>query len=229
MGQSKGFLVYGIDDKTHEIIGTHFKPKQEKIGNQEIENWIATQLSPRVDFVIYEDIEIKGKRVVLFIIDSSGNTPVKFRGTAYIRVGSYKKPLSEHPEMERKIWQNTHNNSFELKYAKKDLSGDEVLQLLDYPSVFKLLNIPLPETKTGILEKLAEENLIHKRASCYDITNLGAILFATDLNKFSLLSRKAVRVIFYKGNDRIDAIKEQTGKFGYAIGFEGLVNYISER
>lgn len=121
------------------------------------------------------------------------------------------------------------NIFFELKYAKKDLSGDEVLQLLDYPSVFKLLNIPLPETKTGILEKLAEENLIHKRASCYDITNLGAILFATDLNKFSLLSRKAVRVIFYKGNDRIDAIKEQTGKFGYAIGFEGLVNYISER
>lgn len=229
MGQSKGYLVYGIDDNTHEIIGTHFKPKQEKIGNQEIENWIATQLSPRIDFVIYEDIEIKGKRVVLFIIDSAGNTPVKFRGTAYIRVGSYKKPLSEHPEMERKIWQNTHNNSFELKYAKKDLSGDEVLQLLDYPSVFKLLNIPLPETKTGIIEKLAEENLIHKRASCYDITNLGAILFATDLNKFSLLSRKAVRVIFYKGNDRIDAIKEQTGKFGYAIGFEGLVNYISER
>ena len=131
--------------------------------------------------------------------------------------------------MERKIWQNTHNNSFELKYAKKDLSGDEVLHLLDYPTVFKLLNIPLPETKTGIIEKLAEENLIHKRASCYDITNLGAILFASDLNKFSLLSRKAVRVIFYKGNDRIDAIKEQTGKFGYAIGFEGLVNYISER
>lgn len=33
MGQSKGYLVYGIDDNTHEIIGTHFKPKQEKIGN----------------------------------------------------------------------------------------------------------------------------------------------------------------------------------------------------
>lgn len=59
MGQSKGFLVYGIDDKTHDIIGTHFKPKQEKVGNQEIENWIATQLSPRIDFEIYENIEIK--------------------------------------------------------------------------------------------------------------------------------------------------------------------------
>ena len=45
MGQSKGYLVYGIDDNTHEIIGTHFKPKQEKIGNQEIENWIATLLN----------------------------------------------------------------------------------------------------------------------------------------------------------------------------------------
>lgn len=229
MGQSKGFLVYGIDDKTHDIIGTHFKPKQEKVGNQEIENWIATQLSPRIDFEIYENIEIKDKRVVLFVIDSAGNTPVKFRGTAYIRVGSYKKPLSDHPEMERKIWQNTHNSCFELKLAKTDLQADDVLQLLDYPTVFKLLNIPLPETKIGILEKLAEEKIVHKRPSCYDITNLGAILFATDLSKFSLLARKAVRVIFYKGNNRIDAIREQTGKYGYAIGFEGLVNYINER
>ena len=86
------------------------------------------------------------------------------------------------------------------------------------------MNIPLPETKIGILEKLAEEKIVHKRPSCYDITNLGAILFATDLSRFSLLARKAVRVIFYKGNNRIDAIREQTGKYGYAIGFEGLVN-----
>ena len=229
MGQSKGYLVFGITDDTHEIKGTDYDPHVEKIGNQELENWLATQLSPRIDFVIHNDIRINGRRVVLFVIDSAGNTPVKFKGVAYCRVGSYKKPLSEHPEIERKIWQNTHNNTFEAKMAKSGLTADEVLQMIDYAAVFRLLKIPFPETKSAILDKLADEKLIHKRASCYDITNMGAILFATDLQKFDILSRKAVRVIFYKGNNKLHAIREQIGSKGYAIGFEGLVNYINER
>jgi len=36
--------------------------------------------------------------------DAASNTPVKFRGEEFIRVGSYKKKLSAHPEKERKIW-----------------------------------------------------------------------------------------------------------------------------
>ena len=226
MGQSKGYLVFGMNDKIHALVGTTFNPKLQKVGNQEIENWIATQLSPRIDFTINE-ITINEKRIVLFIIDSAGNTPVKFKGTAYIRVGSYKKNLADHPERERKIWQNTHNSSFETKIALSGSSADEVLTFIDYPSVFRLLKMPLPENKAGILEKLTEEKVIHKRGASYDITNLGAILFASDLKHFNGLSRKAVRVIFYKGNNRIHAIKEQLGAKGYAVGFESLIDYIN--
>lgn len=226
MGQSKGYLAFGIEDTTHNIVGTNYDPGSEKIGNQEIENWIATQLKPRIDFVIHELI-IHDKRIILFIIDAAGNTPVKFKGIAYIRVGSYKKLLSEHPERERKIWQNTHNSSFETKVAKSSLNADEVLSLIDYPVAFKLLRIPLPENKMALLEKLIEEKIIIKRTSCYDITNLGAILFASNLKDFDSLSRKAVRVIFYKDNNRINAIKEQVGVKGYAVGFVGLVDYIN--
>lgn len=226
MGQSRGYLAYGIDDSTHAIVGTEFHPENEKIGNEELENWLAIHLTPRIDFSINEII-IEGKHIVLFIIDSAGNTPVKFDGTAYIRVGSYKKKLSDHPERERKIWQNTKSGYFENKTALGGVSADEVLSLIDYPSFFRLMEIPLPENKSAILEKLAEERIIIKRQSCYDITNLGGILFATNLNNFDNLSRKAVRVVFYKGASRIDAIREQVGAKGYAVGFEGLVEYIS--
>ena len=222
MGQSRGYLAYGIDDSTHAIVGTEFHPENDKIGNEELENWLAIHLTPRIDFSINEII-IEGKHIVLFIIDSAGNTPVKFDGTAYIRVGSYKKKLSDHPERERKIWQNTKSGYFENKTALGGVSADEVLSLIDYPSFFRLMEIPLPENKSAILEKLAEEKIIIKRQSCYDITNLGGILFATNLNNFDNLSRKAVRVVFYKGASRIDAIREQVG----AKGFEGLVEYIS--
>lgn len=54
MGQSRAYLVFGLDDKTHNIVGTDFDYRKEKIGNQEIENWIATQLSPRIDFNVHE-------------------------------------------------------------------------------------------------------------------------------------------------------------------------------
>ena len=226
MGQSRGYLAYGIEDETHTIVGTDFQPKNEKIGNEELENWLAVHLAPRIDFSINE-ITIEGKRIVLFVIDSAGNTPVKFNGTAYIRVGSYKKKLSDHPERERKIWQNTKSGYFETKTALGGVSADEVLSLIDYPSFFRMMEIPLPENKSAILEKLAEEKIIIKRQTCYDITNLGGILFAANLNNFDNLSRKAVRVIFYKGSNRIDAIREQVGAKGYAVGFEGLVEYIS--
>jgi predicted HTH transcriptional regulator len=225
MGQSKGYLVFGMNDKNHIIVGTTYKPKTEKVNNQEIENWIATQLSPRIDFVIHETM-INEKRIVLFIVDSAGNTPVKFQGTAYIRVGSYKKKLADHPERERKIWQNTHNSTFENRIALTGISADEVLIVIDYPSVFRLLKIPLPENKAGILEKLIEEKIINKRAASYDVTNLGAILFASDLKHFSTLSRKAVRIIFYSDNTRINTIKEKITVKGYAIEFKDLVDYI---
>ena len=226
MGQSRGFMAWGIDDDTHHIVGTSFNPKEKKIGNQEIENWIATQLNPRIDFS-FSEIKYPEGRVVVMMIDSAGNTPVKFRNTAWIRVGTYKKLLSDHPERERKIWNNNTFNCFEKKIAKSGISVDEVLELLDYPKIFSLLRLPFPDSKSAIIDKLEDEKLIVRRQSCYDITNLGAILFAADLADFEFLSRKAVRVIFYKGNDRINAIKEVVGRKGFAVGFEGLVDYIS--
>ena len=99
----KGYLIFGIEDGTHNVRGTHFKPKQKKVGNEELESWLAMLLNPRIDFVIYE-FQYSGKPIILFEIDAANNTPIKFQGAAYIRVGSYKKKLSDHSEKERKIW-----------------------------------------------------------------------------------------------------------------------------
>ena len=61
----------------------------------------------------------------------------------------------------------------------------------------------------------------------YAITNLGAILFAKDLSKFNNLKRKAIRVIQYKDNTKFQTTKEIVGNKGYAVGFEGLIEYIN--
>lgn len=99
----KGYLIFGIKNKTHNVVGTNFKPRQTKIGNEELENWVIRLLNPRIDFVIRE-FEFNNIPTVLLEIDAADNVPVKFKGTAYIRVGSYKKKLSDYPAKERKIW-----------------------------------------------------------------------------------------------------------------------------
>lgn len=220
------YLVFGIQDGTHQIVGTNFNPYEEKIKSQELENWIATQLNPRIDFYIYEGI-VKGKKIVIFLIEATISTPVKFKGIEYIRVGSYKKPLFEHPEKARKIWTKTVEIPFENQKAKIDLSDDTVLSLIDYSAYFDMIGINLPQNKEKILDKLVEEKLIIKRYDSYDITNLGAILFAKDINNFESLSRKAIRVIQYQGNNRLNTLKEQIGRKGYGNGFEGLITFIN--
>jgi len=103
-----------------------------------------------------------------------------------------------------------------------------VLRLLDYPAYFDLLERPLPANRDGILEALADDRLIHRsEAGGWDVTHLGAILFAKRLDAFHALRRKAVRVIQYRGTGRTETLKEQEGGKGYACGFEGLIGYIN--
>ena len=96
-GKAYGYLLWGIDDMTHEIIGTKFKPHLAKKGNEELENWLLRLLSPKINFIFYI-LEDDGKYVVICEIQRAIHTPVQFEGNEYIRVGSYKKKLKTFPE-----------------------------------------------------------------------------------------------------------------------------------
>lgn len=222
-----GYLVYGIEDTTHRLIGTSFTPLTEKKGNQELENWVATQLNPRIDFNIYE-FTYQQMHFAVFKVQATRNTPVSFRGEPFIRIGSYKKKLDDHPERERSIWNNERHYAFEKETVLNGLQEEDILQLLNYPSFFDLLKLPLPDSREGVIKKLVQEKLIAGDGNDWSITNLGAMLFAKDLTAFDVLAGKTIRVIIYDGNNRIKAKKEQVGKKGYAAGFEGLIKYLED-
>ncbi|MBN4935480.1 putative DNA binding domain-containing protein [Staphylococcus sp. EG-SA-6] len=227
-GEDFGYLIYGIEDNTFNIVGTNFNPHTEKKGGQLLESWLANHLVPRIDFKIHE-ISKNACKIIVFEIQAAFYQPVKFKGTAYIRVGSSTENLDKFPEKARKIWLSTDKQKFEDVISMHNIDGDKVLELIDYPSFFSMQNLNLPTDKKGILEKLEEMKIIIKMNNKYHITNMGAILFAKDLTKFEYLSRKSIRVIIYKGNNRIETLKEQNGRKGYAIGFEGLINYINDQ
>src|SRR4051794_4111845 len=63
--KDRAFLVWGVRDKTHEVVGTAFQPRTKKVGGQELENFLCTQLKPQIHFWIRE-ITLDGKRCVVF-------------------------------------------------------------------------------------------------------------------------------------------------------------------
>ena len=98
--------------------------------------------------------------------------------------------------------------------AAEHLTGQDVLQVLDYPAYFHLLGVPPADGHDAVLEALAHDRLIKRNeAGGYDITNLGAILFARRLAEFPRLKRKAVRLIRYRGSGRMEAEREQVGTY----------------
>jgi len=228
-GKTSAYLVWGIEDEFHEIIGTSFDPDSQKIGNEELENWLLRALNPKIDFS-FNTLSIEGKPVVLLEVPRANQSPVQFKGTEYIRVGSYTKKLKDHPERERNLWRVFEQTPFEELIAKENLSAEEVVRLLDYPGYFDLMGLDLPTNRNHIIERLQKENLIAPNAAgSWDILNLGALLFAKELSTFPALSRKALRVIHYKGDNRIETLHEQVGNRGYATGFEGLIGFINAR
>lgn len=220
------YLVWGVADESHDIVGTTFRPSQTKKGNEEIENWLTHLLSPRIHFRFIE-FDVDGKHVSMIEIPRASHRPVQFRGVEYIRVGSYKKKLKDHPERERELWRVFDVTPFEQQVALGDVDASDVLAHLDYPAYFRLLDVPLPETRDGILARLVDDNMIEQaQGGRWNILNLGAILFASDLSKFRHLARKAVRVIEYDGEGRVKTKREYQGQKGYAAGFEGLIGFL---
>jgi predicted HTH transcriptional regulator len=111
-----------------------------------------------------------------------------------------------------------------------DVLSDDVLSLIDYPNYFQLMKQPLPDNRQAILERLTSEKIIvPKGPDKHAITNVGAVLFARNLKDFDRLARKALRVIVYRGENRVETIKEQMAGKGYAIGFEGAVAYVNDQ
>lgn len=224
--KSCAYMLWGINDETHEIVGTDKDLRTLKKGNQELENWLRSLLSNNADFE-FSSVEVNNKTVGVLIIYSATNQTVMFEKADYIRVGSYTKKLNEYPEIQAKLWDKLRTSKFEERSAKIDLSLTEALSLLDYNAYFDNADIPLPQDANGIAHYLLEEAILQKQDNgLYTITNLGAILFAKNLSAFPKLSRKAIRVVQYSDNSRLNMLKEDIGGKGYVVGFEGLMKYV---
>lgn len=224
--QDKAYLVWGVEDDSHAIVGTTFNPATAKKGNENLEAWLVRCLAPRLD-ISFHALAIDGRDVVVLEIPAAKLQPTRFDGREWVRVGSATHPLGDHGAKEAELWRQFDRRPFETMVALADCSVERVVSLLDYTAYFEGLGIPVPAERAGILAKLEEDRLIvPNEAGHHDITNLGAMLYARRLSDFPALARKAVRVVVYHDRTRIRTVREQEGGRGYAAGFAGLMEWI---
>lgn len=225
----RGYIVWGVRDSDHAVVGTTFRPNGEKVGGHELENWLAVGLKPSVNFRIHEG-EVSGHRIAMLEIPAAAHTPVRWKDFEYIRVGSYKKKLRDHTEKERQLWTILNAGSFETEIALPGASTADVVALLDHISLFRRLGQPAPSSLEAVVERFADEDLLVPRAGGrFDIRNVGALLFARELSQFNRLARKAVRVVTYGGPGRTSALRERVEPGGYATAFQTLFEYIDSQ
>lgn len=229
-GRDCAYLVWGIDDETHAILGTDFNPDTKKIGGQVLALWLANSLQPSIAFSFRIVLHPAG-RLVLLEIPAATGAPVAFNSVPYIRIGSATPKLTEYPQRYQQLIERLQPYRWEQGIARQYATGNEVLDLLDYSQYFRLTKQPLPDNRSGIFDKLEGDRLIVRDVGeRWNITNLGAILFATRLGDFDApLARKAVRFVAYGGRNRAATVTHRhDGQKGYAIGFEGLVSYLND-
>lgn len=225
-GEARGYLVWGVQDGSHDLVGTTFDLSTATKGNQSLHLWLIAALNPDPGIEFQTGL-IKGKRIAVLTIPAATHHPVQFKGTAYIRIGSHKKKLNDHQAQAKQLYRNLEETPFEFRVAASGLTGEGVLEALNVRSYFELQNVPIPTSTSQILTSLESDKVVVRQPNGrYAITNLGGLMFASKIKDFPNLERKAARVVKYKGNSKAVAEREQVGAMGYALAFEGLIDYI---
>lgn len=228
-GKDRAFLVFGVDDKTKNKVGSSVHLQSLKYGNEDFFNWLSRMIEPRIMIEI-QDFDCDGLSYSIVVIEPSYERPVKFSGTEFIRIGQNKKKLAEFPEHERALWFATGRRRFETAVSISNVDVEQIFKLLDPDPIFELTDLPRPKNNEAVIQKMIDAGfLIDNLEGRLDITNLGAIMLARDITAFPSIAGKAIRIIKYTGMDKAKSEFEQEGKRGYAVGFAGMMRFLMER
>lgn len=209
------------------LLGVADQPPRAVVGTQAFADTVAAaeKLFQTVGFrVDIEAVAHPDGRVLVFHI------PSRPRGTAYhhdgkylMRAGESLVPMSE--DQLRRIFAEGQPDWLE-EPSRIGLDAQQVVDLLDTQTFFELLNLPYPTQRVGVIDRLVRERLVDETAEAYTIRRIGALLLARRLTDFPDVARKAPRVVVYSGPSKLETRLDQTGGRGYAVGFQGLVQFV---
>ena len=220
-----GFLVFGVNNDGQFISIT--KEKAEEIVNK-LSNIVTNRLQPPFQ-IEHSFIEYEGHPLLFIHIPEQRNKPVHMRGVnpfdAYWRSGGTTRPMPE--DIVRRMMAQTEGYSFEQQFAKRDIPAEEVLRLLSYETLFSLKHKNVPQSTDSVLRYLESCHICCPGGltGTWNITNMGALLFAHDLRDFPALRHRYVILRRYNGTNNRNLLLEHIETRGYAVGFEDIVEF----
>lgn len=219
-----GSLIFGVAD-TGQLQGVEKADVAHIIGTLTNLGRDAVEPPLALDHAV---VEFNGVPLLLVHIPEQAVKPVHRRGKtieqAWVRSGGTTRKASR--QEVGALMLNSATPRWEELRASPLLGLDEVVSMLDVVTIAKLLERPLPSESDELGKWLIAEGLAVADGRGFYITNVGAIAAARKLDEFSTLERKRIRVIRYRGTNKVDTIDELPGNKGYAVGFEGLIGYL---
>lgn len=221
-----GYLVFGVDN-TGTPTGVD-ETTVETTVNQ-LANLGRAGVEPplALDHAIgeYESV-----RLLFVHVPESAVKPVHLRGKgleeAFIRSGGTTRKASR--QEIGTLMLNSRTPRWEELHASVLLADTALAAKLNVEPIFQMLERPMPTTEEDTLAWMAGERfIVREPAGGGYVTNLGAMATARKLADFPDLSRKAVRVVVYDGFNKATTRQEQEGTKGYAISFQGLIEFIT--
>ncbi len=219
-----GILVYGVNDD-----GIPFSLDKVKIDEivKKLGNIAYHNLSNHIQ-IQHAVIEYNGENLLFIFIPEEQVKPVHLRGhdtsASYYRSGGQTLKMS--PKQVRMLIAKSLGISFEENIALDGLTEEDVLSLLDYQAVYRLIDKNMPKSTDIILTFLSEMGYCREGSDRWSITNLGAILFARSLSDFPSLSTRQIIVRKYVGSNNRQLQFEHCCDSGYAVEFENLIDLI---
>jgi len=220
-----GWLVFGVD-----ATGTPAGVDEQTVETtlNQLANLGRAGLEPPValDHAV-EDYE--SVRLLFVHVPESAVKPVHLRGKgleeAFIRSGGTTRKASR--QEIGTLMLHSRTPRWEELHASVLLPDTEFAARLNVEPIFKMLERPATRTEEETRAWMAGERfIVREPAGGGYVTNLGAIAAARRLADFPDLSRKAVRVVVYEGLNKAKTRQEQEGTKGYAISFQGLIEFV---
>lgn len=222
-----GYLVFGVRDGDAALLGV----TQEQVA--EVINKLTSLGRDAIEPCLVLDhavIDVDARPLLFVHILEQLHKPAHRRGKsieeAWIRSGGTTRKASR--QEIGGLLLNSQPPRWEELYASPLLNIDNVFEPLDLRTVAKLRQRPLPDDKDSLLQWMIEEKMLISHGHGFYITNFGAIAAAYQLAQFDALARKRVRIIRYRGTNKVESIDEWGEQKGYAVGFEDLITYLKQ-
>ncbi len=158
-GEKHGYLVWGINDRTHEIVGTNFDYTVD-VKNEPLQHYLARQVFPDNNFSFSETL-VEGKRIVVMQVSAAQKVPTSFDSVRYLRIGSSKVNLAKFPDREANLFKilnvglPTVNN---IVSEYQDLTFDKLF--VYYASKGIILNASNFKKNLGLITDDGKYNLL---------------------------------------------------------------------